>query len=76
MKKLLILVLVFALAMVIVSTVSAAPPCNDTDADGSPSGYEYAQYHIVEAAHAGVLGLGHKPGQVHHGFSTCNPSGL
>lgn len=75
MKKLMILVLVVAISLMIVSTAFAAPPCNDTNGDGEFSGYEYAKYHIVEAAHAGVLGQGHKPGLVHHGFSTCNPSG-
>jgi hypothetical protein len=76
MKKILIILLVFVLALMSVSSAFAAGPCDDTDGDGSPSGFEYAQYHIVEAALAGVLGLGHKPGVVHQGFSTCNPSGL
>ncbi len=77
MKKLMLLVLVVALAMTIVSTAFAAPmpPCNDFDGDGSPSGYEYAQYHIAAMAKAGILGQGHKPGVVHQGFSTCNPGG-
>ena len=70
MKKLLILLLVFAIAMMIVPTAFAAPPCNDADGDGSPSGYEYAKNHIVPFAHDGTLGQGHKPG-AHHGFSTC-----
>jgi len=74
MKKLLILVLVFVIAMMIVSTAFAAPPCNDANGDGSYSGYEYAQNHIVPLANIGFLGQGHKPG-THHGFSVCDPSG-
>jgi hypothetical protein len=51
------------------------PPCNDADGDGSPSGREYAQNHVTELAHKGMLGNGgHKPGE-HHGFSACDPSG-
>jgi len=74
MKKFLIVLLVLAIAMMTVSTAFAAPPCNDANGDGSPSGYEYAHGHIVPLAHAGALGQGHKPGS-HHGFSACNPSG-
>jgi hypothetical protein len=73
-KVLLIGLLVFAIAMMAVSTAFAAPPCNDADGNGSPSGYEYAHNHIVPLAHDGTLGQGHKPGS-HHGFSACNPSG-
>ena len=48
-----------------------APPCNDTNGDGSPSGAEYAKHHIVALAHEGMLGDGgHKPG-AHRGFSFC-----
>jgi hypothetical protein len=48
-----------------------APPCNDTDGNGSPSGREYAQFHVTALAHEGMLGNGgHKPGS-HHGFSAC-----
>jgi hypothetical protein len=58
-----------------VTAVQAAPPCNDTDGDGSPSGFEYAQYHIVALAQVQGLGEGgHKPGS-HHGFSLCDPAG-
>jgi hypothetical protein len=75
MNKFLILVLVFVIALMTVSTAFAAPPCNDTNEDGSASGYEYAQYHIVPLAQVGGLGEGgHKPGS-HHGFSICDPSG-
>lgn len=56
-------------------SAAQAPPCNDTNGDGSPSGQEYAHFHIVALAHEGMLGAGgHKPGQ-HAGFSLCNPSG-
>lgn len=74
MKKVVIVLLVLALALMTVSTVFAAPPCNDANGDGSPSGYEYAKNHIVPLAHDGALGQGHKPG-AHRGFSVCNPSG-
>jgi hypothetical protein len=76
MKKLFLLVLVFAIALMAFTPALAAPPCNDTNEDGSPSGYEYGQYHIKEAAHAGILGHIHKPGAAHKGFSACNPSEL
>lgn len=74
-KKLIILSLVLLLALVSAIPAFAAPPCNDTNGDGSPSGAEYAAYHIVPLATTGGLGAdGHKPGS-HHGFSACNPSG-
>ncbi len=72
MKKLVLVFLVIVIALMIVPTAFAAPPCNDTNGDGSPSGYEYAQYHIVEAAHNGILGQIHKPGAAHQGFSICH----
>ncbi len=61
-----------AAALVLVGGASAqAPPCNDTDGDGSPSGREYAQFHVTALAHEGMLGNGgHKPGS-HRGFSAC-----
>lgn len=74
-KKLIVLSLVLMLTFALVTPVFAAPPCNDTNGDGSPSGAEYAAYHIVPLATTGGLGEGgHKPG-AHHGFSACNPSG-
>lgn len=52
-----------------------APPCNDADGDGSPSGREYAAHHISAMAKMGAIGGGgHVPG-THQGFSLCNPSG-
>ncbi|HEU4528109.1 MAG TPA: hypothetical protein VFT80_09280 [Actinomycetota bacterium] len=63
-----------ALALAVASGAQA-PPCNDTSGDGSPSGLEYAQFHVSALAQEGMLGNGgHKPGS-HHGFSLCNPSG-
>ncbi len=48
-----------------------APPCNDADGDGSPSGREYAAHHIAALAHEQGLGSGgHIPG-AHRGFSLC-----
>ncbi len=71
MKKLLLALLVVVIALLAVSTAFAAePPCNDFNGDGSPSGYEYAQYHISELAKLGIIGQGHKPG-THMGFSIC-----
>lgn len=51
-----------------------AGPCNDSDGDGAPSGREYAEHHIAQGAHDGIIGHEHKPGS-HRGFSLCNPSG-
>lgn len=50
-------------------------PCNDADGDGAFSGREYAEHHIVQGAHDGIIGQVHKPGS-HRGFSLCNPSGM
>ena len=76
-KKMIVLSLVLLLTFILVTPVFAhsAPPCNDANGDGSPSGAEYAAHHIVPLAQDGALGNdGHKPG-AHHGFSLCNPSG-
>ncbi len=62
-----------ALALALAAPVAAhsAPPCNDTDGDGSPSGRDYATHHIRPLAQDGALGNGgHKPGS-HRGFSLC-----
>ena len=77
MKK--IVTIVLALTLVFGAAGLAfghvAPPCNDTDGDGSPSGQEYAKHHISALAKIGGLGNdAHKPGN-HKGFSVCNPSG-
>jgi hypothetical protein len=48
-----------------------APPCNDTDGDGAPSGREYATHHVSAMAREGMIGGGgHIPGS-HQGFSLC-----
>jgi hypothetical protein len=76
-KKMIVLTLVLLLTLALATPVLAhsAPPCNDSDGDGSPSGREYAAHHIVPLATMGELGAGgHVPGS-HHGFSLCNPSG-
>ena len=71
MRKLIFIALILIVALAAVLPAAAAPPCNDTNGDGSPSGYEYAQYHIRPAAQAGTLGAGgHIPG-THQGFSVC-----
>jgi hypothetical protein len=74
MRRIVVLLLVIAVVMVMAVPAAfahMAPPCNDTNADGSPSGHEYAQHHIVPMAKAGALGNeGHKPG-AHRGFSVC-----
>ena len=45
-------------------------PCDDVDADGSPSGMEYGRFHVSSHSPHGV-GLGaHNPG-THQGFSLC-----
>ena len=80
-RKLLVLVLVLAIALVAVIPAFAhgAPPCNDS---GEPGNSDYAQHHIGFLAQNGDLGkvdhdgdgIAHTPG-VHKGFSVCNPSG-
>ena len=76
MRRLLVLTAALVSALVLAGgSAGQAPPCNDTDGDGSPSGFEYAQFHVTALAQEGMLGAGgHKPGE-HHGFSLCNPSG-
>ncbi len=76
MKRTVILMAIAMIAAVaFAGSVWAAPPCNDTNGDGSSSGREYAHYHIAELARVGDLGEGgHKPGS-HRGYSVCNPSG-
>ncbi|HSK16955.1 MAG TPA: hypothetical protein VK915_12425 [Gaiellaceae bacterium] len=76
MRRLLLLAATAAGALAVAGGSAAqAPPCNDTDGDGSASGREYAQYHVAALAQEGMLGAGgHKPGE-HRGFWLCNPSG-
>ena len=79
MRRYVIVPLLLALMLIVGlapgALAQAAPPCNDTDGDGSPSGREYAAHHIVPLAQGGMLGNGgHIPGS-HRGFSACNPSG-
>ena len=72
----------YALAACAVSVLMAAAPafahqagtpCVEQDTD--PGNSEFAQHHVVPAAHEGEVGEGgHKPGE-HQGFSTCDPSG-
>jgi hypothetical protein len=76
-RRLLTLAAAAATGLVFAAGSAAQPmaPCNDGDGDGSPSGFEYAQNHVTELAHLGMLGNGgHKPGE-HRGFSLCDPSG-
>lgn len=71
---LLLLVGMLILSLTVPALAHTAPPCADTDGDGSASGHEYAQHHIVSLARAGELGAGgHIPGS-HQGFSLCDPS--
>ena len=76
MKKLLSTALITG-ALLLGSTGAAfahqAGPCNDSDGDGAFSGREYAEHHIVQGAHDGIIGHVHKPGS-HRGFSACDPS--
>ena len=64
--------LVLAVMASAVPTAGAqAPPCNDTDGDGAPSGHEYATHHVSALATEGMIGGGgHIPGS-HQGFSLC-----
>ena len=74
MRRYVVLMLVIAVFLIMAIPAAfahTAPPCNDTNGDGMPSGQEYAQHHISALAKAGALGNdGHKPG-AHHGFSVC-----
>ena len=72
MRRLLVATATAAAALALAGGSSAqAPPCNDTNGDGSPSGREFAQFHITALAGEGMLGNGgHKPGE-HRGFSAC-----
>ncbi len=78
-KKLATLAFVGALAATALPAATSAhtaPPCNDTDGDGAPSGREYAAHHISAMAKEGMLGEGdHIPGS-HHGFSLCDPASM
>ena len=55
------------LALGVAAPASAACPAAPA---GDPGRSEYAKQHIVELAHAGVLGKEHKPG-THQGASDC-----
>ena len=59
-----------ALAVASVVPAAAHDPCNDQNGDGSPSGFEYAKFHVSELAKQGLIGSVHKPGE-HRGFSLC-----
>jgi hypothetical protein len=68
-----VIAFVAAGALAVASVVPApaqAASCNDTNGDGSPSGFEYAQFHVAALAHEGLIGHVHKPGE-HQGFSLC-----
>ena len=70
-KFLAVLIATAALFLASAAAVSAHPtgPCG-TGEEESWSGRDYATHHIVEFAHAGLLGQAHKPGD-HNGFSAC-----
>jgi hypothetical protein len=65
--------LVAAICAGAILALGAAPPasavCPAAPA-GDPGRSEFAKQHIVEFAHAGILGQGHKPG-THQGASDC-----
>lgn len=85
MRRLLFVLFVAVLLLVLLFVpiaLAQAPPCNDTDGDGSPSGREYAEHHVSAMAKEGDIGtadhdgdgMSHTPGS-HRGFSLCDPSG-
>jgi hypothetical protein len=65
--------LVLALGAGVLIACAGAPPasavCPAAPA-GEPGRSEFAQNHIVQLAHAGLLGHEHKPG-THRGASDC-----
>jgi hypothetical protein len=68
MRKLVLTLCVAAvLALGLAAPASAVCPAMPA---GDPGRSEFASQHIVELAHSGVLGQGHKPGS-HHGASDC-----
>jgi hypothetical protein len=74
MRRILVIgTLILAVMVLAVPTARAqgAPPCNDADGDGAPSGREYATNHVSAMAMEGMIGAGgHIPGS-HQGFSLC-----
>jgi hypothetical protein len=65
-------IVVFAAAAVVaLSTASPASAVCPAAPGTDPGRSEFAQHHIVEFAHAGLLGHVHKPGKVHQGASDC-----
>jgi hypothetical protein len=61
-------VVVATMALSLGALAHNAGPCNDS---GAPGNSDYAQHHIVAAAHEGALGSGgHIPGS-HQGYSLC-----
>ena len=69
------LVVALALTALLAIGVGAAPvaahgPCDDVNADGSASGWEYGQFHISSHPPHGIGVGGHNPG-THQGFSLC-----
>ena len=66
-KPVLIICAGAALAVGVAAPASAVCPAMPA---GDPGRSEFARQHIVELAHAGVLGQGHKPG-THQGASDC-----
>ena len=59
------------LAFSFTGSVAAHTPCVDADLDGSPSGMEYARFHISSHTPHGVgIAGAHNPG-THQGFSLC-----
>lgn len=62
--------LALLMAVIVAGPVSAHGPCDDVNADGSPSGMEYGQFHISSHAPHGVALDAHNPG-THQGFSLC-----
>lgn len=74
MRRMLVSLIASGALVIAVAAPAAAhnaPPCNDSNGDGAPSGAEYAMHHISALAREGALGNdGHKPGS-HRGFSLC-----
>ncbi|HET7676838.1 MAG TPA: hypothetical protein VFK38_03225 [Candidatus Limnocylindrales bacterium] len=71
MRRLITILAVLLLSLALAGPAAAHSPCVDFNADGSPSGWEYGQFHISShTPHGRGIDGAHNPG-THMGFSLC-----